>query len=95
MTPGARPLAEPPILDWDWFIRRYIPSDLRYQMPFPNDAEKRCRMKDIIGEQAALAEYSTSLTAMRDDTGTSAEGREFYENLVCNVYGDYKDVNEE
>ena len=64
-------------------------------MPFPNDAEKRCRMKDIIGEQAALAEYSTSLTAMRDDTGTSAEGREFYENLVCNVYGDYKDVNEE
>ena len=33
-TPGSRPLAEPPILDWDWFFRTKIPSDLRYKALF-------------------------------------------------------------
>ena len=56
-TPGQRPLAEPPILDWDWFFRDHIPSDLRYAALFPNDPEKKYRMKGLNGESEALFEY--------------------------------------
>lgn len=53
-TSGLRPLAEPPILDWEEFEREHMPSDIRYRALFPDDPEKRSRMKDLDGEYAAL-----------------------------------------
>lgn len=53
-TPGLRPLAEPPLLSWEQFQREYMPSDIRYRALFPDEPEKRSRMKDLAGESGAL-----------------------------------------
>lgn len=93
-TPGLRPLAEPPILDWDWFFRDHIPSDLRYQALFPDYPEKRCRIKDLHGEKAALQEYSHCMALGRDSLDPSKR-RQFYGELMENLVADWKEVDKE
>lgn len=34
-TPTGRPLSEPPIFNYDDFVRRFVPSDKRFQILFP------------------------------------------------------------
>lgn len=94
-TPGLRPLAEPPILDWDYFFRRRIPSDLRYKALFPSDPEERAAFKDLEGENAALSEYGTWVLAIRDDPTVDNARNEFYNNLYADQYADWKKVNED
>lgn len=94
-TPGLRPLFEPPILDWDWFFRVWIPSDLRYKALFPNDPEKRCRMKDIDGERGVLAEYRHCAAMASDDPETDSERQEFYDNLHDEICKDWNEVARE
>ena len=93
-TPGLRPLAEPPILDWDWFFRDHIPSDLRYEALFPDDPDKRCRIKDLHGEKAALHEYS-HCAALHNHSLEPEERREFYANLMENLIQDWRYVDAE
>ena len=80
-TPGLRPLAEPLILDWDWFLRERMPTDARFKALLPDDAEERARMKDIWGEYEALSEYSGWALIRKDDP----------EDL--NICGDARDEN--
>lgn len=94
-TPGLRPLAEPPILDWDWFFRVRIPSDLRFKALFPDDPEKRCRMKDLNGELAALHEYTHCAGLATDDPETDSRRREFYQHLLDDIFEDLKEVDQE
>lgn len=97
-TAGMRPLAEPPILDWDWFFRERVVSDIRYRALFPNDLGKRAAAKDIGGERCALFEYMTWAAIMRDDPEIDRYARhEFHENLAEDLQGDWlefeKDTN--
>lgn len=39
-TPGERPLAEPPILDWEQFSRIHVYSNLRYEALFPDETQE-------------------------------------------------------
>lgn len=91
-TPGLRPLAEPPILDWDWFFRTLIPSDLRYEALFPNDPEKRCMVKDIQGEQMVLEGYTWCAGLERDNVEIDEMRRGFYKNLYADLYEGWQEV---
>ena len=55
--PGLRPITETPILSIGDVVNG--PSDIRYKALFPNDPDKRSKMKDIAGEHDALLEYLT------------------------------------
>lgn len=94
-TPGRRPLAEPPILHWEHFVRKWIPSDLRYQALFPNDPGKRAAAKDIQGEHAALVEYLIVLQNMRDELAEDDERRQFYAILYDDVDEDVTELLED
>lgn len=94
-TPGLRPLAEPPILDWDWFFRTRIPSDLRYRALFPSDAEKRAAMKDLDGERFALYHYASHAQYMRDDSEMDRKRKAFYKNLADDLCQDFSEAFEE
>lgn len=97
MTPGQRPLAEPPILDWAWFFERYIPSDLRYKALFPSDPENRSRMIDLDGERHVLSEYCDCVTgrAMRDDPEIDIIRGNFNKNLRADLLEDLEEVYQE
>lgn len=94
-TPGLRPLAEPPIVDWEWFVRTCIPSDLGYKALFTGDPWKRCRMKDVDGEMEVLFEYTKFAGFMRDDPETDHFRREFYKNLHDDPHEDWQKVHKE
>ena len=94
-TPGQRPLAEPPILDWEQFVRLYIPSDLRYNMLFPSDPERRAAMKDLDGERAVLVEYCIFAGSMRDDPVVDDVRRRFYQALSTILHGDWQELDKE
>lgn len=67
ITRGLHPLAEPLILDWDWFCREVMPTDARYKALFPDDPGKRSRIKDVMGELSALREYSGWALMRKED----------------------------
>lgn len=46
-TTGLRPLAEPPILDWEWFLRVHVPSERQYRALFPDDPHQRAKFKNV------------------------------------------------
>lgn len=92
-TPGVAPLAQPPVLHWEDFLRRRIPSDVRYLALFPDDPEKRSRIKDLKGERSAMAEYITGTEEMQEETARDSVRREFYRGLEEDVYGDWQDVH--
>ena len=94
-TPGFRPLAEPPFLDWEQFARWYIPSDLRYKTLFPSDPEKRAAVKDLDGELGVLIEYFNHAQAMRNDLEIDNERVAFYENLLHYIQEDWREVEKE
>lgn len=94
VAPGMRPLAEAPELDWEWFERQFMPSDLRMRKLFPDNPEKRARAKDLMGERSALDEYGHWLAEMDADPGDERR-RGFYEALSKEVYYDHMDVAEE
>lgn len=94
-TPGQRPLAEPPIMDWDYIFREHVPSDAQYAALFPDDPEKRCTQKDLDGEGVDLYHYSQWLQIMAEDEETEASRREFYRNLELEVQKEYSEVREE
>ena len=94
-TTGMRPLAEPPILDWDHFFRVHIPSDLRYTALFPGDLQKRAAYKDLGGEAYVLKEYSTHAWAMSDDSEICDERRAFYEILSYDLHEEWREVDKE
>lgn len=56
-TPGLPPLATAPPVDWEWFARVHVPSDLRFRRLFPDDPAKRADANDLHGEWRALLEY--------------------------------------
>lgn len=91
-TPGLRPLAEPPVLDWDRFFRKRIPSDLRYNALFRDDPENRSRMKDVQGEVAVLGEYAACARMLRDNPATSGERADFYNELFEDILVDWQEV---
>lgn len=95
ITPGLRPLAEPPRLDWEQFVRSWIPSDSRYRCLFPNDPEKRATMKDLVGERAILNEYIAFTRAMMDDPEVGDARRRFYDTLSKDLFADWKEVHQE
>lgn len=94
-TSRLRPLAEPPILDWDWFFRLRMPSDIRFKALFPDDPESRARMKDLAGEKAVLTEYIYCQDTMRSDSKTEDVRRTFHENLQRDLYEEWKEVDKE
>ena len=57
-TPGLPPLAMAPSVDWEWFAKVHVPSDLRFRRLFPEDPAKRADDKDLHGEWEALLDYS-------------------------------------
>ena len=78
-------MEEPPILDWEEFQRTYIASDVRYLALFPNDPEKRARMKDLDGEHENLNEYRQYrqwAKTMSEDSETPQDRVLFYQNLT-------------
>ena len=93
-TPGLRPLAEPPIMDWEHVFRTWIPSDIRYTALFPHDPEKRAARKDQDGEKSALREYRTYAQLISDDPETGNERAVFYTNLWHDLIEDYGEVEE-
>ena len=94
-TPEQRPLAEPPILDWEQFVRWHIPSDLRYNMLFPSDPERRAAMKDLHGEVAVLAEYCIFAGSMSCDPVVDDARRSFYQALYKDLFGDWQELQKE
>lgn len=94
-TPGQRPLAEPPILDWDNFFRCHIPSDMRYKALFPNDPVKRAAIKDLQGESQVLSQYVTFAYTMIDEPAVDEAKEEFYKNLGADLYADWEEVDKE
>ena len=94
-TPGLRPLAEPPIMDWEHVFRTWIPSDIRYTALFPHDHEKRAAMKDLDGERSALTEYKIYAELTKDVPETGNERAVFYENLSHDLGEDFREVDEE
>lgn len=111
MTPGLRPLAEPPLLNWKQFKRTHIFSDLRYEKLFPDgslrdtekgkEKEKRAHMKDLQGESAACWEYmfwlqnSLEFGVDSEDHPLDSSRREFYEQLQRELEGEFEAVEKE
>lgn len=91
-TSGLRPLAEPPIFDWDWIFRTKVPSDLRYRRLFPDDPGKRAAIKDLDGELIAQLEYSCWAKIMGEDEDTDGTRRAFYDGLKANLDEDSTEV---
>lgn len=78
VTPGLPPLAMPPIVEssyWDLQIK----SDARFRRLFPNDVERRARMKDLDGELVALGFYNHWLDLQLSDEASTRH--EFYVDL--------------
>ena len=98
--PGRVPLAIPPSIDWPEDDER-LASDLRHQMLFPKDPEKRARMKDLEGEKEALSRYLLHVSGQRLDArlglmGTSSQGRlRFYVDLEKEILMDREEVGRE
>lgn len=40
-------MAEPPILDWEWFLRVHVPSERQYRALFPDDPHQRAKFKNV------------------------------------------------
>lgn len=97
VTPGLRPLAEPPGVDWKWFSKKWIHSDLRHRKLFPHDPRKRCDMKDLDGEQGALFEYWQWTISMADESAVegNTEREAFYDALAEELEKDHNEVVEE
>lgn len=91
-TPGLRPLAEPPMLDWDHFFPTWIPCDLRYEVLFPHDPEKRAARKDIDGGGSVLYEYRVHAESMRYDPETGNAREAFYNSLALDLAEEYGEV---
>ena len=94
-TPGARPLAEPPILEWDYLLKSKIPSDLRYRALFPDNPEHRAAMKDLFGERLALAQYLQHAHKMMDCLEPDLKRHKFYENLAKDLDYDFGEVDDD
>ena len=90
ITPKLVPLALPPSLIRGDFLDTFMPSDLRFRCLFPNDAAKRARMKDLVGEYGALHDYTNWAGAMISEPEyVDGEGRRrFFERLAGVVYED-------
>lgn len=94
-TPGLPLLAEPPILDWEWFFRERVVSDIRYQHLFPHDPEKRARVKDIGDERCVLHGYMSWDSIMREDIDTVGKRKDFYAGLAEDLKEDWLELEKE
>lgn len=94
-TPGLRPLVEPPIVDWEQFVRWYMPSELRFHTLFPTDSGKRATMKDLVGERNMLSEYADHALLTGEDSSTDDARRAFYQTLRQDLLEDYDSVHKE
>ena len=88
---SSRPLVEVPELNWEWFERQSMTSDLRTRKLFSEDPGKRAQAKDLMGEESALDEYGYWLAEIDADYGDE-RSRELYEALFKDVYYDHVDV---
>ena len=98
--PGRIPLATPPSIDWPEDDER-LASDLKHQMLFPCDPEKRARMKDLEGEKEALSRYLLHISGQRLEAsmgffGPSSSGRlRFHVDLEKEILMDKEEVGGE
>lgn len=85
--PTGRPLAEPPMLDYDDFITNKLPSDKRFSRLFPGDIEKWIRCRDLETEQLLLGEYRECVrTTMYYEK--DPERQDFYRHLTEDLWMD-------
>ena len=98
--PRHVPLATPPSIDWPEDDER-LASGLKHKFLFPNDPEKRERMKDLEGEKEALSRYFLHVSGQRLEAsmglmGPSSQGRlRFYLDLEKEILMDKEEVTRE
>lgn len=78
--PTKRPLAEPPMFDYDDIIENRLPSDTRVSKLFPNDIERWTRCRDLETEHLLLRDYMAWIRGMKRCEKDPA-GRNFYKGL--------------
>lgn len=93
-TPGLPPLAMEPPVDWEWFAKVHMPSDLRFRRLFPDDPAKRADVKDLHGEWQALLEYRWWLDRMIKHPHTAEARKQFYIGLGKEVQNESGDALE-
>lgn len=93
-TPGLPPLAMAPPVDWEWFAKLYVPSDLRFRRLFPDDPAKRADAKDLHGEWRALLEYRWWVDRMIKHPHTDEARKQFYISLRKEVQNEQEDALE-
>ena len=94
-TPGLRPLAEPPYVDWEVVAQRELPSKKRVRLLFPNSPERRARFMDLVGERTALWQYTSALLRIEKMEVIVSARRKFRAALQEELWRDYMEVNEE
>lgn len=84
--PTRRPLAEPPMLDYDTFLEKTLPSDRRFLKLIPDDIEKRTSCRDHETERLLLIEYREWVGDMRDCASNGDPARwKFYQELYQDI----------
>lgn len=90
--PTQRPLAEPPMLDYDNVIENELPSDIRFSKLFPNDIERWVRCRDVETERLILTEYLDWALNMQCYDGDKTR-TEFYKDLWAELWIETDEVN--
>lgn len=91
---AGRPLAEPPMLEYDRFIEKKVPSDVRLRILFPNDIQKRTDYGDLSVEAGLQLKYYDWVIDMRE---AYSEGVEFgfYDGLYRELCEDVEEMKKE
>ena len=76
-TPEMRPLAEPPIMDWDRILDEKF-SEARLNALFAWSPENQCKAKDLQGEILALKTYWEWVRSMNEDEKRFEPRARFY-----------------
>ena len=87
-----RPLAEPPMFDYDTFFEENIPSDIRMKILIPNDIESRTRYRYVVTEIYLFEMYTHWCRDVKNDLELDTEKRTFYDQLYENIDNDWNET---